>query len=763
MRFTTNTYVNGDLVKTVGEVRIEAEESKARIATVYFLPPRNYDFNINAFSGMSLVIEFVNITTSTTSREFTGVVDVATYDPRTGILQLDGTDNLQNFFEVLDEAEILAVITGGMYSEAVFGPREDGWQQAMDVLSTVAKGFNLQADGATFELTDWVPKISPDRTFTQSSTVDKSLVLDIAKLRQLITRVQIKAQYRYTRLHHRERGYGWNWGVVDFCEWYFDTFPLPTRDMFFSAATGAGWILQNGNIYFETLPDTGSYTCDGSPVGWAITPEWQAQVVTLATFTLARKWTQTITETYQLTVEDADAVATFGVQLDEQSVGDETQYDDAEFDASKDGATPTDPGWAVDNLGDYYKEEDDRAVVENMLLTVLNFARVKIAGSLRRNYVQFDTPFIQGLELSETIRIDSNQTLGRVQAQGKLYQFVHTVGGGRAVTTLKVAVSRGGASADSGAIIIVPTQPNTLPAGPILDDSIVLYNHIGNDDAAPDYDEAWAGYTTNWDLTRGAPTPEQIYPIRLAVDSEAIEDASRNNIDVEALQTYTITTKEDEFLIEALGPARPQSAWEFDPDSKAVDIDVIELGKGARRAVDTNGLWAAIGTLLGQDIQIPAGDDIGWYWEVEIVTAVLGESVAIGGLRSNTDYNVVLGANSNGWGLSSNGIDNGVYREVSWGYSDYSVPFGQGDTIGIALKWDQPSGHWRVYFSVNGQWQHNANPGTNTNGDLIANWIEWRPAVAFQSSGGQMRANFGESWFKYSIPYGCQRLSDAYS
>ena len=121
-----------------GPVRVEAEENSARVADVTI---RASSGNPETWVGQAITITFDGTTI------FTGKVNRPHFDAGRGLLRLSCSDLLQEVFEAKSESEILTSIPNGVYSRTIFGDREDGWQQTLDVLSTWPGEVHLNATG----------------------------------------------------------------------------------------------------------------------------------------------------------------------------------------------------------------------------------------------------------------------------------------------------------------------------------------------------------------------------------------------------------------------------------------------------------------------------------------------------------------------------------------------------------------------------------------------------------------------------------------
>lgn len=542
-RWTALVFLDGANIsaRVTGTVRIEAEESVSRLAQ-FTMKPLTGAINVDSWVGSAVAIHYVDDPEGTLvqTQIFAGIANLADYDLSTGLVTISCTDNLQGFFESKTLAEILALIPSGKYADEVFGPREDGWQQALDVLKTVPKAFNLTGAGES-ELTSWdIP--GPTVTYTASQILNSTLDIELMRARDIVNQVTIDFQYRYTRLHHREHGFGWNWGTT-FCDYFSFSHQLPNRDMVQAAANGAGWTVQGGLAY-DTLPESGVYNCGGSVV-WDISSADLGQIVINAAWTAVKRWSQTVTEKYTIVMSCAASQALFGVHVGEDGVGFQTDYDDAQWDTSIDANTPA---WAVNVLGDYTEDQLDRVASDNVIETMMQLASTKIKATHRRSYLKAKVLIDPGLELSDSARINT----ANVDGTAKVFRMIHemNINSGSATTEVTVAISRGGGL---DTLIDAPLPPDTAPihAPPVA--TTVLPTRIGNDDTVAVYDADWVGFTGNFTVPKGTPTAEQVYAWRMRVVTPAIEAVSRDEliaIQIDPLETeYSVLCPQDTLTI----------------------------------------------------------------------------------------------------------------------------------------------------------------------------------------------------------------------
>jgi len=492
----------------VGQVTIDREESSAAIATAAV----HVGIGADIASYIGVVFTLTGL--------FTGRVNSAEYDETTGVANFRASDLLQEYCENLTEAEILAAIPDGKYSRYVTGDREDGWQQIQDVLSTVSKEIHLDIGGALV-VSDWTT-VAPGPTTT--TAVYGTPKRRPARRRDIINRVQISFQVRYTRLHHRQHTFGWDYDHTSFCDYFVNSHTLPLRDMIQSAADGAGWRLQGG-ISFQTLPDTGVYTCFGNPVGWSIDEAVQNQVCSGASWTCVKRWTQTVTETYTLTVESSSSQGSYGILIQEDGGTYTEEYDDAQYDQSIETETPTDPGWSVDPIGDWTEDVIDRGASDNAIETMMAIAATRIRQTHRRNFLDYEIAFSPSLEIGDLV------------GSAKIYQLTHRLdpNSGRATSLVRVAYST--VTGGSSDVLDVPAPPDTDPTHTAPSSITNLPTRIGCGSGTVPFDEEWEGYTGNNSLCTAG---EEVYPNRFRVKTPDIEDEVRDEVSAEVVAAYGV-------------------------------------------------------------------------------------------------------------------------------------------------------------------------------------------------------------------------------
>ena len=105
-----------------------------------------------------------------------------------------------------------------------------------------------------------------------------------------------------------------------------------------------------------------------------------------ASWTCVKRWTQTVTETYTLIVENASSQAAYGVLTQEDGATYTEEYDDAQYDQSIETSIPTGTGWTTDAIGDYVYDEIDRTEADNVIETILAKSATRIAQTNRQKF-----------------------------------------------------------------------------------------------------------------------------------------------------------------------------------------------------------------------------------------------------------------------------------------------------------------------------------------------------------------------------------------
>lgn len=494
-------------------------------------------------------------------RIFTGQVAEATWDLYERVYEVTCSDLLQETFETMTDAQILAALPGSVYSIALFGEREDGWRFALDALSTITSEVHLTR-GGILEVSSWAAKSTPDRTYTAGQILNGGAYdLELAKARDIVTQRKVKFGFRVNRWKVRDHGFGW-YGIASpnaWCDWVQNAgWDVPDAATIRAAAQGTGWPVK-GTIRFQGHPATG-VQCGGT-VNWINDIETDQAVA--ANWTGQRHWAQTVNETYDIEMNCTAAQVTFGLVSQEDEYASEILSDDTGFES---GLPNVGDGWPTDSLGDRFEDQTDETQRQNDLLAGMGVSITYIWHALRQNFVTVEIPIEPTLSLDDTVRI----TTPDIDAQGKVFRFGHEVGTEVATTRMTLAISRGGGGSSDP--VVVPGRPDSSPVHAAPPSSTTLDTYVGGCSDSPPYDDTWEGWSTivpqevttlredpdrpgEWIEiveTRPAcsvpaenPSASQLYPLRFQVKGPDIEDEARNDVDALSNTTLEVAVPED--------------------------------------------------------------------------------------------------------------------------------------------------------------------------------------------------------------------------
>ena len=316
-----------------GSWRVDAREGSARIAEFSMMPALGaIDPTDWVRQPVTLDYAAVDIlgTIQWQRRLFTGIVDVPEYDPTTRITRFVCTDRLQEQLEQSDSSVIDSVI-GGYWSQHIFDATADGWRRAQDRLSTQAASYDLDAN-ANGWVTNWAAKGTADFSYTSANHIDGSRRLELANSRDLHNRVRINFDFRFQRLTQRDINRSWQMYPQVGCTFLKNPFTLPRRDMILAAANATGWTVQS--IGYVDLPPPQYFYCPGSGganyIGWSISligplavpnPGAIAPLCQGAYIKLSKRWSQTVTEQYQMDVQAPQSIIQIGEIGREEGAG----------------------------------------------------------------------------------------------------------------------------------------------------------------------------------------------------------------------------------------------------------------------------------------------------------------------------------------------------------------------------------------------------------------------------------------------------------
>lgn len=542
-RWRLRVLVNGLDVshRLTGSAKVDREAGAARIAELSLVPEPG-PLSIDSLTGTSLQIYRQRIEGEVVASEqlrFTGIVKPPRFSSTQQIISLAGTCDLQNRVEALTVAQINA-LAGGNWSPAVFGELESHWQYASDRMSTRQADLDCAPDG-TMRVTSWEPAAVPHFRFGPETILDGTLDVAPADASQLINRIELAVEYRYTRLRHREHTYTWTNPAGNFCGWYVETFELPTRSMLLEALEQADWEAYSEPLMTTLPPDMvnpcqmggawyNSYTADPHLLSFS------AQV--------ARRTSQALTERYTITLTAPGSVAVFGERLQRERYSDDVEYDSRSWEALQIDGRPA--AAFQDDLGDWVIDKDEGARRSDVLQTALAREVVRMADSHRQTRVSFQTPIVDHVyDTTHTVHI---QCLG-TEAMGLVtrVQEEWDIEAGTEIASIEFAVRRGGNASDSDDLV-TPARP-VFDLGAAPEAVTVLATQLGGRPTSPPFNEDLDGFSGNYSVIWGG---TQTYSRQLSITTPDIGSPYRDPAEAEQAASYRVALGTDLLTVDVI-------------------------------------------------------------------------------------------------------------------------------------------------------------------------------------------------------------------
>jgi len=528
-----------------GTVTIDREEGAAAIAQLQIYVADSPVLPLQ-WLGRSVTIDYISksLGVITEVRRFTGSIIDPVWSPESRLMTCECSDRLQQRVEALSVATIDA-LTLGLWSADVHEPVEgrSRWDYALERMESRAASLDCSPSGE-LRTTSWLP-VAPSFHFGPGTTLDQSVDVQLAPLSGAVNRVEIEVSYRYPRLWQFNETYTWTHpdtenigGIGGFCAWRARNSELPTIDMVQGAANNAGQVLVSASYYL--LPLTMPNPC-GDEVPWLNTVP---DLLLGATWTSARRWVQTVTETYRLTL-----ATPAGVSADErvvQRTGYSLQIESPIAEGWVDALNALEftgaigigggdlPAGNIDGTQDLSEESRRRSMLEVALWT----ARAELYKASRgaRAFWSVPTSMAMDVDLVHTLSLDDQ----RVVADGKCARIVDTFDhlAGTAITQISIALMSGGGESSA---LTVPgrlglpddEQPGTQPQR-------TLPTQLAEAGADP-YDDELDGFAGNY-TSLGA--TEQ-FPRRLTAPASELPAEDRDEKVYELDRFYSVGVPEN--------------------------------------------------------------------------------------------------------------------------------------------------------------------------------------------------------------------------
>ena len=517
-----------------GTVTVDREEGAAGIAGFDLFIGPGVPVTPPDWKGRAVTIDYISTAKgeTTETRRYTGSISQAAWSPVSRVLSCECSDQLQQRVEALSVAAIDALV-GGHWSVDVFEPVEgrSHWDYALERLGTRPASLDCSPTGQ-LRVTSWYAT-APHFLFGPGTTLYQSVELQQADLDRTTNRIEIEFSYRYSRLWQRNKNYSWQspetqgqTGIGGFCLWRSNSHELPTRDMIAEAASGNGETLLSPDYY--ALPLTMANPC-GDGVTWQNTFD---DLLLGVSWVGARRWAQTVTETYRLTLattagegEQSRIVQRAGYTVnidddraeqwvDEPILGGNSGYSDTHIGARRDAALQVALLTAQAEIIAAHRE------------TTLNW---QVPTSLA-----LDVDLVHALELAD----QGAHAIGKCRRIADSFDLAS----GEAVTTISIAVMRGGGVSDP---LDLPPRIGAGSAGgggggaaPAND----LPTQLGGRLSSPVYDDALEGFAGNYSsVTPGL----ELFPRRMDAVADEIPAEDRDERQLETDRLYRVGIPND--------------------------------------------------------------------------------------------------------------------------------------------------------------------------------------------------------------------------
>ena len=549
--FNARVTLNGTDIsgRVKGVLTVRAEEGMARIAECMMLPMPGVVLP-TAWTGAAISIDLLRVIGGALvpARVFTGLVDLAEFDPVTRLVKFTCTDDLQNKVAALTRAQI-DTLTGGRFSTAVQGQIDERWDYAQARMESRPASLDASAFGG-LRVTDW-DGLSVWRTFTDADIFSDSTTLDLPRRVSIVNQIDATFQYRYSRCRERRAHVSWSASIFG-TDAAARGYQFPTQDTIEAALEGTGW------HRLSTSYGNAPATVPSSPAGWYI--ETGGGVANMSA-SLAQRHAQTVTEAYSLTISAPSSIAANGVLAYPLNGALASTWTANEWESDYTITVPDASTGDVDYGGD-----ETRSAADDAMRCLLDVAKTKILATHRQCLVSFSVPCLPEIDLTHAAELDA----ASVSASGKVARIVHTIDleVGRAETRITLALS-GIASAGivSPDVLEVPDAPDVdaeTGADPWSANIPALLTHVGAYNA--NYSEDMMGYLVNAPATyvkTNGTTSETVTNVYyddaytfqttgFRIQLPGVADTHRQPLDIDVAQSYSIDIPEDNLTLEVI-------------------------------------------------------------------------------------------------------------------------------------------------------------------------------------------------------------------
>lgn len=329
-----------------------------------------------------------------------------------------------------------------------------------------------------------------------------------------------------------------------FCGYLNGEGAVPEKSTIISAADSNAWT-RTSDVLFTDLPEAGTYCGGKNWVGggeaFCIGATWKA----------ARRWAQTVTEEYALTVIAPDVEEAIGIQAVTEAYGIQATYDSGDYENITDFTGP--PAGSVISVksGDYQldadtNEEDGRAEMQIAQECALAKVSTEILSRARGNRVEVGAIYNPAITLASTVRVNTPS----FTAKGKVFAYTETLNTatGNPSMTIELAISRHGGF---GSAIGDPLDPAPEPEQvqeEVTARSYYIGARAGGTINAPPDNTEWDGWITNA-YADALTDPTTLYNERFVLRMPEIEEQARNATEAQQPTTYNVVVPQDELTL----------------------------------------------------------------------------------------------------------------------------------------------------------------------------------------------------------------------
>jgi len=465
--FIDGAEVDPELIS--GDLKVRRSESTASLCDFTLLAEAGLQ-DYESLHGKEIV---VNCHTDTgVYRVYTGIVDIPDINLSIERALIRCTDRRE---EQLNNQPDTVINSIGYYSPLIFDEPESKAEEVEQRLTTTPHSVDFDPYGQ-YTITPWLPKATADFVFVDEDIFAFQPKIQLASRARIVNNVEIKFGHSFDRFYQAGAGYSWTHAAKDRIGLYLvDGYSLTTREMVRQAAQSAGWYIPGNNITFDPIWPNGWYYVDGTLVGFSTTqtrgesvpvldesgnqvsdadgnPSYEtritggtdmSQVFCLGAYwTAYKRWAQTVTEEYSMTVKSPQSIDQYGTITKTLNYAFQEESEASEWE----GATAFPVGQGFNGIHDQDKE---RTKLDDALNVALRQAKNTIEGSHRATTVTFDTVRIRPeLDLVHTLEVAAEE----LDCKGKIQSIEHrfNIRTGEAKTTVTVVLSRAqGSQAES--------------------------------------------------------------------------------------------------------------------------------------------------------------------------------------------------------------------------------------------------------------------------------------------------------------------------